>query len=106
MTSVSIEFFRQAAKNCMRAVCAANWSLSASCVIWRTAVLSKPVPARKYPATVPSGLETIGEGKPGVPVDVGVATGTAEVAVEGAAEVTTAGFSRALSLFAALQNLL
>jgi hypothetical protein len=68
--------------------------------------LSKPVPLKKYPATVPSGLETTGEGKPGVLVDVGVAMGTAEVAVEGAAEVTTAGFSRASSLFVALQNLL
>lgn len=55
---------------------------------------------------VPSGLDMTGEGKLGVSVHVGVATGTAEVVVEGAAEVTAAGFSRALSLFVALQNLL
>lgn len=74
-------------------------------MILRTAVFSKPVPVKKYPATVPSGLETCGDGKPGVPVGVAVAMG-AEVAVEGATDVTAAGFSKALSLFVKLQKML
>lgn len=100
MIRFSIELFRQASRNCVRAVCAFKASVSDSCDIERTAVFSNAVEFRKYPATLPSGLEAIGDGYPKLLVDVGLATGATEVA----AEVVAAEFSRATNLAVALQH--